>query len=222
MEVEKDIPELHRRIESVAQKIPLVEQSVQRQQTRIEEAIQAVKGLEKPIEELRVSDFQREQKVRAYLGQAQEVAEELERIREQTHGFLERREQVKRALNALEKFKTRIERRQDERAERQRVARERVDREWEEWQAERVKEIKKREIVIEQRWQSQEEVDRKQQNRLGVLEETTKLHQGQLGSLWEIQRSDANAVLSSAQDLYERLIAPIDEKLAVLRGEAKE
>lgn len=222
IEVEKDIPELHKRIESIAQKIPLIEQSVQRQQPRIEEAIQSAKKYEKPIEELRISDFQREQKMRAYLGQAQDVAEELERIREQTHGFLERREQVKRALNALEKFKTRIERRQDEMAERQRVARERVDREWEEWQTERVKEIKKREIVIEQRWRSQEEVDRKQQNRLGVLEETTKFHQGQLGSLWEIQRSDANAILSSAQDLYERLITPIDEQLAVLRGEAGE
>jgi len=221
-ELEQDISELHKRIDNQAQKLPILEQTIQKQEPRIEEAIQTAKKYEKPIEELRVSDFQREQKMQAYLDQAQEVAEELERIREQTHGFIERREQVKRALTALEKFKTRIERRQDEMSERQRIAEERVEREWEEWQSERAKALKKREIVIEQRWQDQAETDNKQQGCLEALEDVTKLHQEQLGSLWETQRADAAALLSAAQDVYEELIAPIDGQLATLRGESGE
>jgi len=219
IEVEQDIPELHKKIERLAQKLPLIEESVQKQDARIDKALRASKKYEKPIEELKVSDFQREQRMKAYLDQAEDVAAELERVREQTHGFIERREQVKRALNALEKFKTRIERRQDEMSERQRIAEERVEREWEEWHAEQAKELKKREIVIEQRWQDQHEVDRKQQIRLEALEDSTKLHYDQLGALWENQRADAHALLKAAQDAYEELIAPIDEQLATLHGE---
>jgi hypothetical protein len=219
IESEKEIPGLHKRIENLAEKLPLVEQSVQKQQARIVAAIQATKKYDKQIEDLRVSDFQREQKVQAYLNQAEEVAEELERVREQTHGFIERRQQVKQALSALETFKTRIERRQDEMAERQRIAEERIEREWEEWQTERAKELKKREIVIEQRWQNQDEVDAKQQRRLEALEDLAKLYRDQLGALWEAQRTDASVLLSAAQDVYEQLVAPIDEQLATLRGE---
>jgi len=195
---------------------------VQKQAARIDKAMQAARKYEKPIEELRVSDFQREQKMQAYVDQAQEVAKELERVRDQTHGFIERREQVKRALSALEKFRTRIERRQDEMSERQRIAEERVEREWEEWQSERSKELKRRELVIEQRWQAQEEVDMEQAGRLGALEDVTKLHHAQLGSLWEVQRADASALLNAAQDVYEELVAPIDDQLAILRGDGQE
>jgi len=219
IETEKEVPGLHKKVDNLAQKLPLLEQSIQKQESRIDTAMQTAKKYEKPIEELRASDFQREQKMQAYLNQAQEVAEELERVREQTYGFIERRQQVKQALNALESFRTRIERRQDEMAERQRIAEERVEREWEEWQTERAKEFKKREIVIEQRWQGQEEIDSKQQRRLEALEEIVKLYRDQLSALWEVQRADASALLNAAQDVYEKLVAPVDEQLATLRGE---
>jgi uncharacterized protein YktB (UPF0637 family) len=154
-----------------------------------------------------------------YLNQGAEVAEELERLREQTHGFIERRQQVKRALDALEKFRTRIERRQDEMAEKQRVTEERVKRQWEEWQTARAKELKKQEMVIEQRWQGQEQNNVKQEGRLETLEAIVSLYREQLRALWEVQRADASILLSAAQDVYEELVAPIDEQLAILRGE---
>jgi hypothetical protein len=219
IEMEQDIPEIHKKIEDLAQKLPLVEQSLQKQQARVDAAVRGMKKYDKQIEELRVSDFQRDQKVQAYLDQGEEVVEELERVREQTHGFIERRQQVKQALSALETFRTRIERRQDEMAERQRIAEERLEREWEEWQAERAKELTKREIVVEQRWQRQDEVDVEQQRRLEALEEIAELYRGQLSALWEAQRAEASELLSAAQDVYEEFVAPIDDQLAILRGE---
>ncbi|MGD2103506.1 MAG: hypothetical protein PVJ55_00135 [Anaerolineae bacterium] len=218
-ESEQGITELRKQVEGVGQKLPFFEQRLQKQESRIDETVQMVKSYDKPIEELRVSDFQREQKMQSYLDQAQEVEEELERIREQTHGFIERREQVKRALSALEKFKTRIERRQDEMAERQRIAEERIARQWEEWETEQAKELKKREVVAEQRWRDRAQTDSQQQGRLATLEDVTELHREQLSALWEAQRADANALLGAAQDVYEELVAPIDEQLAALRDE---
>ena len=221
-ETEQSFLVIQKGIDSLAQKHPVLEQSVQKQATRIDEAMQMARKLEKPIEELRISDFEREQRMQAYVDQAQEVAEELERIREQTHGFIERREEVKRALKALEKFRTRIERRQDEMSERQRIAEERVEREWEEWQSGQARQLQKREIVIEQRWQAQEDTNREQMTRLESLESAVKLHREQLGSLWETQRADAYALLNAAQDLYEELVAPIDEQLGHLEGDGEE
>lgn len=221
-ETEQSFLVIQKGIDSLAQKHPVLEQSVQKQATRIDEAMQMARKLEKPIEELRISDFEREQRMQAYVDQAQEVAEELERIREQTHGFIERREEVKRALKALEKFRTRIERRQDEMSERQRIAEERVEREWEEWQSGQARQLQKREIVIEQRWQAQEDTNREQMTRLESLESAAKLHREQLGSLWETQRADAYALLNAAQDLYEELVAPIDEQLGHLEGDGEE
>jgi hypothetical protein len=126
---------------------------------------------------------------------------------------------VKRALAALEKFKARIERRQDEMAERQRVAEERIERQWDEWQAARAKEMKKHEMIVEQRWQEQERTDVSQEGRLETLEALAPVYREQLRALWETHRADASALLSAAQDVYEELVAPIDEQLALLRGE---
>ena len=218
-EFEQEIPDLHRKIDNLAQKFLPLEQSLQKQQSRIDKAFQETRKYEQPIEDLRVASFQREQKVQRYLEQGKEVAEELERLREQTHGFIERRQQVKRALSALEKFKTRIERRQDEMVERQRIAEERVEREWEEWQSARAKELKKQALVFEQRWDGQERVDAEQQRRLQALEEVTALYLEQLRALWETHRADAESLLSAAQEVYGELVAPIDEQLDVLRGE---
>lgn len=218
-ELEGDATELRSKIDNLTTKFPLLEETLQKQRSRIQEAIQETKKYEKPIEELRISDFQREQKMQRYLDQGEQVAQELERVREQTHGFLEQRQQVKRALSALEKFKKRIERRQDEMAERQRVAEERIERQWEEWQAARSKEQKKREVVLEHRWQEQEQTDAAQAKRLEALESTAELYHGQLTALWEAQRADALQGLEAVQDGYEALAAEIDEQLSALRGE---
>jgi A-kinase anchor protein 9 len=218
-EFEKEIPDLHRKIDNLAQKVPLLEEHLQKQQSRIEQAVQETRRYEQPIEDLRVASFQREQKVQRYLDQGEEVAQELERLREQTHGFIERRQQVKRALSALEKFQTRIERRQDEMGERQRIAEERVEREWEEWQTARARELKKQELVLEQRRDEQQRVDDEQQRRLEALEAAADLYREQLRALWEAHRADAESLLSAAQDVYGELVAPIDEQLAILRGE---
>ncbi|MGD2145156.1 MAG: hypothetical protein PVH41_00505 [Anaerolineae bacterium] len=218
-EVEHELPSLHTQADALTQKLLLLEQGIQKQQSRMDEAVLELRRYEKPIEELRISDFQREQKVQQYLDQGEEVAQELERVREQTHDFIERKQAVQRALNALEKARERIERRQDEMAEKQRVAEARFERQWEEWQTARAKELKKREMIVEQRWQEQGRTDVKQESRLQRLEAVASLYGEQLKDLWEAHRTDAVSLMSAAQEVYEALVAPIDDQLALLRGE---
>jgi len=221
-ELEHETTELRKRIEALTTKFPLLETTLQKQKARIEEAIQETKKYEKPIEELRISDFQREQKMKQYLDQGEQVAQKMEQIRAQTQGFIEQQQLVKRALSALEKFKVRIEKRQDEMAERQRLAEERVKQQWEEWQTARLKAQKKQEVLVEERRRQQEQTNAEHLKRLEALLPITNLHRTQLNALWEARRAEATSLLKAVQDVHEALIAPIDEQLAVLRSEQQE
>jgi chromosome segregation protein len=222
VDLEQDTTELHKRIEVLAKKLPLLEDTLRKQTTRIDEAIQETKKYEKPIEELRISDFQREQKMKQYLDQGEQVAREMERIRAQTQGFLEQQQLVKRALERMEIFQARLEKRQNEVAEMQRVAEDRVKRQWEEWQDEQDKQQKKRNVIIEERWRGQSQTNDEHLKRLDALQSAAELHRSQLDTLWEARRSDATNLLKAAQDIYEALVGPIDEQLAALRSKPEE
>ncbi|MDY6878014.1 MAG: hypothetical protein SWK90_17670 [Chloroflexota bacterium] len=217
--LEQDTTDLRKKIEAQIAKFPLLEETLQKQRARVEEAIQETKNLEKPIEELRISDFQREQKMKQYLDQGEQVAQEMDRLRAQTQGFIEQQQLVKRSLSALEKFKVRIEKRQDEMAERQRLAEERVKQQWEEWQTARLKARKKQEVLVEERWRQQERTDAEQLKRLDALQSAAELYRAQLDTLWEARRAEATSLLKAVQDVHETLVAPIDEHLATLRSE---
>ena len=219
VEMESDILELRQRIEALSVKFPLLEEMLQKQRTRIEDAIQETKKYEKPIEELRISDFQREQKMQQYMDQGAQVVQELERVRAQTQGFLEQHQLVKRALSALEKFKVRIERRQDEMAERQRITEEHIEQQWKEWQTARLKARKKQAVITEERWRQQGRTNDEHLKRLDALRSVTELYRAQLDALWEGRRAEATSLLKAVQDVYETLTTPIDEHLEILRRE---
>ena len=221
-DLEQDSTDLHRRIETLNKKLPLLEDTLRKQTTRIDEAVQETKKYEKPIEELRISDFQREQKMKQYLDQGEQVAREMERIRAQTQGFLEQQQLVKRALKKLEPFQARLEKRQNEVAEMQRVSEDRLRRQWEEWQDEQDKQQKKRDVITEERWRQQGQTNDEHLKRLNALHSAAELHRAQLDTLWETRRSDATNLLQSAQDIYEALVGPIDEQLTALRSEQEE
>jgi len=221
-DLEQDSTDLHRRLETLNKKLPLLEDTLRKQTTRIDEAVQETKKYEKPIEELRISDFQREQKMKQYLDQGEQVAREMERIRTQTQGFLEQQQLVKRALEKLERFQARLEKRQNEVAEMQRVSEDRLRRQWEEWQDEQDKQQKKRDVVTGERWRQQGQTNDEHSKRLNALRSAADLHRAQLDTLWETRRSDATNLLQAAQDIYEALVGPIDEQLTALRSEQEE
>jgi chromosome segregation ATPase len=218
-DLEQDTTALHKQIGSLATKFPLLEETIQKQQPRIDEAMREAKKYEKPIEELRISDFQREQKMKQYLDQGEQVAQELERVRTQTQGFIEQQQLAKRALDRLERFQARLEKRQNEVAEMQRVSEDRIRRQWEEWQEEQEKQRQKREVVIEERWRQQGQTDVEQEKRVDALQLLTSMHTAQLDALWESRRSDAFRALHEIQDEYEAVVSQADAQLSTLRGE---
>jgi hypothetical protein len=220
-ELEQDTTGLRKRVETLAAKLPLLEETIQKQKTRIDEAVQETKKYEKPIEELRISDFQREQKMKQYLDQGEIVAKEMERILLQTQGFVEQQTAVKRTLDKAESFQARIEKRQNEVAEMQRLAEDRVKRQWEEWQNAQEKELKKRQIVLDEQWHTQEKVNQEIVLRIEPLETQAQVHQSYLEALFDSRRMDAHRKLEAAQSVVEKTEQAFTEARQALRGEKK-
>jgi len=154
--------------------------------------------------------------------QAEHVTREMERIREQTQGFIQQQQLVRQAQNKLERFQARIEKRQNEVAEMQRVAEDRLKRQWEEWQDKEDKQQKKRDVITEERWREQGRTNDVHLKRLDALRSDADQHRAQLDTLWEIRRSDTNSLLKSAQEKYEAETGLIDEQLSTLHSKPQE
>jgi uncharacterized membrane protein YhiD involved in acid resistance len=147
------------------------------------------------------------------------VAKELARLVQQTQGFIEQEQAVKRTLDKAETFQARIEKRQNEVAEMQRLAEDRVKRQWEEWQNVQEKDRKKRQIVLDEQWRSQEKTNQETSKRFEPIEAQTKVHQEQLEILFDFHRMDAHRDLEASQGAVERAEQAFTQARQALRSE---
>ncbi|MDX9953712.1 MAG: hypothetical protein RBT75_06440 [Anaerolineae bacterium] len=190
--VEGDLPLLRKAVDEFNAKLLRLEDGIRKLPARVEEAIQIAKSYDPKIEELRIADFQREQRVRQYLDQAAQVQAEVARLVEQTQKYALLFNQNKQALDALESFRVRLEKRQNEIAEMQRLNEERLKREWEEWQAAFARDWQKRLVTEEDRWRREDLMDQRVTEHLTQLDETSKLYFDELTTLWEELRQLAD------------------------------
>jgi len=190
--VEGDLPPLRKSVDEFNAKLLRLEDSIRKLPARVEEAIQIAKSYDPKIEELRVADFQREQRVRQYLDQAAQVQAEVTRLVEQTQKYALLFNQNKQALDALESFRVRLEKRQNEIAEMQRLNEERLKREWEEWQSAFARDWQKRLVTEEDRWRREDLMDQRFTEHFAQLDETSKLYFDELAALWEELRQLAD------------------------------
>ncbi len=187
--VEGEIPGLRKGLDELSAKIVRVEDSVRKIPARVEEAIQIAKSYDPRIEELRVADFQREQRVKQYTDQADRVNGEVTRLVEQTQKYALLYNQNKQALEGLDAFQSRIEKRQNEIAEMQRITEERLKRQWEEWQSTFARDWQKRQVSEEDRWRRQDLTNQKGVEQVASINEQVELYYHEIVALWEELRA---------------------------------
>ncbi|MGC9358587.1 MAG: hypothetical protein ACP5GX_12000 [Anaerolineae bacterium] len=187
--LEGDLQPLRSKVEEFNVKLVRLEDGVRKLPGRVEEAIQIAKSYDPRIEELRVADFQREQRMKQYADQAEKVEEEVERLVEETQKYTLLYSQNKQALDALDDFRARLEKRQNEIAEMQRLNEERLRRQWEEWQTTFARDWQKRLVTEEDRWRRQDLNNQKSAEHLADLDEETKRHYQEIIELWEELRN---------------------------------
>jgi len=215
--LEKEGTEIRQRIDAAVAKVANLEDQIARQRARFEEGLKPIKGVEKVVEELRVADFRRNQDVKKWAGQAEEVRQELQQMREERSRLLMAHHNAEEVIKRLEAFRSRIEVHQNEVAEAQRLAEDRLRRQWEEWQAQQEKDRRNWEVGAEEHWREQQRTNEQLRRRLDAVAVALRLYQTQLDALWEARRAEADRVFKAAKDEFEALIAEVNEQLAELR-----
>ena len=199
--LEGDLQPLRKTVDELNAKLVRLEDSVRKLRGRVEEAIQIAKSYDPRLEELRVADFQREQRMKRYADQADKVNEEMAKMLEQTQRYALLYNQNKQALNSLEAFQARLDKRQNETGEMQRLTEERLKRQWEEWQANFARDWQKRLVTEEDRWRRQDLANQKATEHLAQLDEHTELYYQEVVGLWEEFRALADRWSRAVQDL---------------------
>lgn len=187
--LEGEIPPLRKSLDELGAKHIRLEDSIRKLPTRVDEAIQIAKSYDPRIEELRVADFQREQRVKQYLEQAERVNLEVNRLVEQTQKYALLYNQNKQALENLDAFQVRLEKRQNEIAEMQRLTEERLKRQWEEWQAAFARDWQKRLVAEEDRWRRQDLANQKATEHMVALDEHVEIYYHEVVAIWEELRT---------------------------------
>lgn len=208
--LEQETTDLRKKAEALEAKLPLLEDTIRKHKAHIDKAVDRVKDFGKTIDEARAAEFRREQKAKAFADQAEEAQQAMEEWRGQTQRFIEQYQDNKRALENLEGFQARLQKRQNEVAEMQRLAEDRMKRQWEEWQAAMDKELKRHELLAEERLRLQEKKDQEQNERWDQLEARLSMREAHLETLLETHRAEAHQDLDTAQGTIEK----IDQLLA--------
>jgi chromosome segregation ATPase len=214
-ELEQEMTERRQKAEAQAAKLLLLEETIQKQRARIEDALQELKNFEKTIEEMRVAEFRREQVAKKYADQGEQVRQEMEEWRTQTQRFTEQYQSNKRALENLEGFQARQEKRQNEVAEMQRLAEDRLKRQWEEWQAAMDKEAKSRQLAAEEQWRIQEQKNQEYNDWIQQLQDNASVRQAHIEALLEARSTDAQHAIKAGQDTIERVEELLAEGRAI-------
>jgi uncharacterized phage infection (PIP) family protein YhgE len=221
-EMEGELPGLRKRIDESAARFVRLEDSIRKLPSRVDEAIEIAKSYDPRIEALRVADFQREQRVKKYLEQAEQVEGEVQHLVEQTQKYALLYNQNKQALDGLGAFEERLEKRQNEISEMQRLTEERLLRQWEEWQTTFARDWQKRMVTEEDRWRRQDLANQRTQEQMTELEEQLALHYQELVALWEELLATVDRWNRTVQDAVKPSQAMPADHLKDLRRYAEE
>ncbi len=198
--LEGALPPLGQSIKELERKQTQMEDTLRKLPGRIDEVLQIAKSYEPRIEELRVADFQREQRMKQYADQAEQVKAEVARLVEQTQKYALLYNQNKQALESLESFETRLEKRQAEVAEMQRLTEERFKRQWEEWQANLARDWQKWTLAEEDRWRRRDLEEQRTQARFAELDQMNEFFYRNIADLWDELRASWERWIKGAQE----------------------
>ena len=221
-DLEGESATLRQRFNELVSRQARLEDALRKLPAQVNEAIEIAKSYEPRIEELRVADFQREQRVKRYLDQAEVVQAEVEQLVEQTQRYALLYNENRQALDSLAAFEERLEKRQNEIAEMQRLAEERLLRQWEEWQASFARDWQKRMVVEEDRWRRQDLASQRIEVHLADVDEQLSLYYHEIVALWQELSAATERWLEAVKAVMQPREGSAGEHLRDLRRYAEE
>ncbi len=221
--VEQDLPDIRKRIEQFPPQIQLLDEAIRRKQIELEEAAKLLEAQSQVIESQRVADIRRERQFAEYAETVERLKERADAVAAQITGFVQMREEVRRAITEIPPVLERFEVRLNETTEIQRDNEARAKRQADEFRDALEKEWKTFVISQEEKWHDRDKRIADYEPRIEAVEEELPKFEPQILPLYDIleafSKSYANAGrewLSQANQLLERarLTLPSDVTLS--------
>ena len=194
-QLEGEIPPLDQRIDDLVDKVPLLEQAIQTKNQDIDKAAEVLEQQTHIIESQRVAEFRWERQIAEWGKLVEEIKTESASMATQTVRLREQHALVRRALDDLDPFRQRIERRQDEVTEMQRLTEDRQKRVLEEWQAEREKEWRRFNVDNDEHWRENARLNEQRAVRIKAVEEFLRMLPPQIDALWAVHDAWAQSIM---------------------------
>jgi len=198
--LEQDFPDLRKRIDQFPPQLLLLDEAVRRKQTEIEEAARLLEAQNQVIESQRVADIRRERQFAEYGEIVERVKERMGDLQSQTTGFIQMREEVRRAVAELPEIQARLEVRLNEVVEIQRDAEARAKRQADEFRDMIEKDWKSFAVSQEEKWFERDRRISDYEPRLAVIEDELPTFMPQVLPLYDILDAFAKAYATAGRE----------------------
>jgi len=225
-QLQQETVELFKRIEAVAGRIPVLDETIRKTASEIEKLPPAVDTLREQqivfMEKVRATIVDREQIINRWQETIEEqkglIAQSFERVQ----NFGQQIDVARRSVHEMQEFKDLILREQSQVQELQRLAEERIRRDMDEFREDFEKKRRKGDLRQEHLWSEQDKYNRDIVERFPPVAHDLKVHEALIQQLWKLQETYGNYFLMVAQSWLEGMQGAVkgrDEKMRSIEDE---
>jgi chromosome segregation ATPase len=214
-EIESDLPEVRKQLETVKPKIALLEDLSIRNERKIQDVVNGERDrreqIQQFIDQQTLQLQQRDQQVEDVTKRATENDENMKRYAERFESWAEAYRDMKRIIDDFERIGDRLERRINEVAEMQRLSEDRFRQEWNDWRADDQKRWKQFTLSNDEVWRQHDREFERFVKRIAEIEAFFPPLQDSLHRLWNLERQRAQMYRERYQALlleYDTVTAP--------------
>ncbi len=213
--------ELFKRLDAAANKLQSLEYKLQKLEGTIGPISDTLGDLKRTqtqfIESLKLADADRQRQMAEWQETLEAQFKLIEEQRERFAEMLSMKDEIRRALVDLEKFRETLQREQEQVASLQRLAEERMKKEMESFLADNEKRWKKQLLEWQYRWDRQEQFNASVNDRFPRVQRQIDQAEDILQLLWELLDAQSRATLQSAQQWLVQIQKAADERDAIFR-----
>ncbi|MCS7072752.1 MAG: hypothetical protein NZM00_14700, partial [Anaerolinea sp.] len=210
-ELESEIPEVRRAVDSLKPKISLIEDLTLRNERRINDIVNTDRDrreqIQQFIDQQILTEQQREGQVQALLNKFAEQETQMQRNIERFETWAEAYREMKKIIDDFERIGERLERRINEVAEMQRLSEERFRQEWNDYRGEEQKRWKQFTLNTDEIWRQHDRDFERFTARLVQLEEALPSAFDAIQRLWQLERDRAQLY----RERYQALLLEYDK-----------
>ncbi len=213
--------ELFKRLETAANKLQSLEYKLTKMEGAIPPLSQTIDDLKRTqaqfIESLKLADADRQRQMAEWQETLEAQFQVIESQRQRFAEMMALRDEVRRALTDLEKFRETLQREQEQVAALQRLAEERMKRDMEAYVGENEKRWKKQLLDWQYRWDRQEQINTAIQDRFPAIRRQLDQAEELLQLIWQVFDEQSRTNLRAAQQWLVEIQKSAEAREAIYR-----